>query len=70
MLFLGQFSIFPTIDKVRIGEGKLILELYIGETSPQSSPYLRGPVQTGDDSMFGPVIVIEQPTEGQTGPTL
>lgn len=33
------------------------------------SPHLRGPVETGDDAMFGPVFVIEEPTERETGAT-
>lgn len=31
--------------------------------------YLRGPVETGDNAMFRPVFVIEEPTEGQAGAT-
>lgn len=30
---------------------------------------LRGPVETGDHTMFRPVLIIEEPTEGQTGTT-
>lgn len=29
--------------------------------------HLRGPVQTGDDAVFGPVFVVEESAEGQAG---
>lgn len=30
-------------------------------------PHLRGPVKAGDYAMFGPVFIVEESTEGQTG---
>lgn len=31
------------------------------------APHLRGPVQAGDHPVLRPVLVVEEPAEGQTG---
>lgn len=57
--------------KARIGKGKLILDLHLGETSPRSMFfYLSGPVQTGDHTVLGPALVHKLPVQKQLGPRL
>ena len=38
-------------------------------THSHTGPYLWGPVKTGNDSMFGPALVVEQSAQRQAGPS-
>lgn len=56
--------------RLGLGQGKLILDLHHGQTSPRSVFYLRGPVQTGDHAMLRPALIHKLSVQKQLGPSL